>query len=509
MKKVSPLPFPVSRSCYIPFDILFWATAVSVAAILRFEFRFELLEPVPLGLITALLAGCNLIAGHTAHLYLNRFAVGSIGELRALTLTTFYVTMVVGTSALFFGNLLGIPRSIVLIASPLFFLQSGGLRLYLRFLRQRRHHSGSVIAPALVYGAGDAGESLIVQLQTVPNPPFIAVGLLDDDPEKQNLWLRGVPMMGNWSDLAEAQRKTGATTLIVCIPEADSSIFARAFEECRSLGMKVVVLPSLRESLGVAAKVENLGGVTLEDLVGRKQVVLEVDKVLHLLQGRRVLVTGAGGSIGSELSLQISDYSPSSLVLVDRDETLLLETESRFAEKEHQVSFVSRLLDIRDLDAVSKAFETHLPDVVFHAAALKHLPILERFPDEAWKTNVVGTINVVSSAARSGCKIFVNISTDKVADPANVLGRSKLLGDRVVSWFANETRMPLISVRFGNVLGSRGSLVPVLANRIRRGGPVELTHPEATRFFMSISEACQLVLQAASQGEGGMFWSWT
>lgn len=216
-----------------------------------------------------------------------------------------------------------------------------------------------------------------------------------------------------------------------------------------------------------------------------------------------MLVTGAGGSIGSELVRQISDLSPSSLVLVDRDETGLLSAAMGITGRGSGSSHQTHLADIRDHQAIDSLFDLYKPDVVFHAAALKHVSMLERFPREAWKTNVEGTLNVLRAAQRVGVSSFINISTDKAANPLNNLGKSKRLGEHLTSWFGANSGKPYVSVRFGNVLGSRGSLVPILVEQISQGGPVTLTDAKATRYFMSIPEACQLVLQAASRGAEG------
>lgn len=494
---------PQSQGVLAGFDAGFWVLAIFVAASLRLEFRFVELQFNGLLVVAAVLIVSTAGIGYLTHLYRGRFVTGSIDELDALARTAFIVTLVVGGSVVFLGNNIGIPRSLVFIAAPIFVLQSGAVRLYLRLVRLQAARGVGRGVPAIVYGAGDAAERLISQLQADSERPFTAMALLDDSVEKRNRWIRGVPMMGDWQSLRHAVENTGAKAVIVCIPRADSTLFRRVYKDSKALDLQVVVLPTLADYLRGGGVASDLRGVTIADLVGRTQVNLDTKDVLRLLRGKSVLVTGAGGSIGSELVTQIAGYSPAKLVLVDRDETLLQATESMLRRETLPPNYVSHLLDIRDEESVREAFDLHAPEVVFHAAALKHLPILEKFPDEAWKTNVLGTLNVIGNAARIGSEVCVNVSTDKAADPINVLGRSKKLGEQVTSWFAAESGKPFISVRFGNVLGSRGSLVPVLADYIEHGGPVELTHPDATRFFMSISEACQLVLQAASQGEGG------
>lgn len=484
-------------------DAIFWFFAVFIAYLLRFEFEFLAEYRFSFLLAGLTLAATHVAIGFATHLYRNRFLLASLDELVSLVTTTFLATVGVGGFAMLFGPLVGVPRSVVLIAAPFFLLQSGLFRLYKRIARLAQRGNSIGAKRAIIYGAGDAAEALIAQLQSVAVAPFTAVALLDDSSDQRNRRIRGVQVKGTWRDVAHVVRITEAQAVIVCIPRADAALFKRVHADCLRLGLEVIVMPPLNHVLQTQFSLTDLRNVSLEDLVGRSQVQLGASDISQLLFGKKILITGAGGSIGSELAVQILTYLPKEIVLVDRDETLLQSTEHRLAAEKLSVAFSSHLLDIRDEAAVREAFDQHTPEVVFHAAALKHVPILERFPDEAWKTNVLGTLNIVSNAARIDGSVFVNVSTDKAANPINVLGKSKKIGEELTAGFALQTGRPFISVRFGNVLGSRGSLVPILAEQIERGGPVEITHPDATRYFMSLSEACQLVLQAASQGEGG------
>jgi len=242
---------------------------------------------------------------------------------------------------------------------------------------------------------------------------------------------------------------------------------------------------------------------TLEELLGHEDVDTGVHAVAGFLTGRRVLVTGAGGSIGSELARQIAAYGPAELTLLDRDETGLQQTQLSIAGHGLLDTRDVVLTDIRDRDSLVQVFASRRPEIVFHAAALKHLPLLEQYPAEGWKTNVLGTLNVLSAAREAGVERFVNVSTDKAANPTSTLGATKRLAERLTAWFAEQTSEQYVSVRFGNVFGSRGSIVPVFQELIARGGPVTVTHPDATRYFMSIPEACHLVVQAAAIGSPG------
>ena len=487
----------------VPYDFTAWFVALLVAAVLRFEFRLESVPLVNTTILAVLLAGASLVVGFLTHLYRNRYVVGSLDELRVLALTIFLVTAFGGFAVVLFGNLWGLPRSTVFIAAPIFLLLSGGLRAYLRFVRLRDAQSMGTARRALVYGAGDAAEALIPQLLGVPDAPYNPVVLVDDSPQKANRWIRGVPMGGQWKDLSQLVSQHEVDTVIVAIPSATSELLSKVYADASVLGLQVVVLPTLSEYLGGRKTPSELRSVSIEDLLGRQSIDLDSALIARLIAGKRVLVTGAGGSIGSELSRQIAGFGPASLTLVDRDETGLLIATMGIESAENEPFHETYLVDIRDKDAVHALFQTRKPDVVFHAAALKHLPILEAFPHEAWKTNVEGTLNVLEASADVSVSAFVNISTDKAANPANALGKSKKLGEELTAWFGARSEKPYVSVRFGNVLGSRGSLIPVIAEQISAGGPVTITDKAATRYFMSIPEACQLVLQAAAQGEEG------
>ncbi len=262
-------------------------------------------------------------------------------------------------------------------------------------------------------------------------------------------------------------------------------------------------MPPLSEILGGKSRPSDMRDISIEDLIGRHPVDTDVKSIAGYLAGRRVLVTGAGGSIGSELCRQIVTFEPAELIMLDRDETGL--QQAQLGTSGHGLLDTKDvvLADIRDADALLRVFDERRPEVVFHAAALKHLPMLEQYPDEAWKTNVLGTLNVLEAARAVGVQTFVNISTDKAANPTSVLGHSKRVAEKLTAWMAEATGFAYLSVRFGNVIGSRGSMLPTFASLIESGGPITVTHPDVTRFFMTIPEACQLVIQAGAIGRPG------
>jgi dTDP-glucose 4,6-dehydratase len=291
-------------------------------------------------------------------------------------------------------------------------------------------------------------------------------------------------------------------TVVLAVPRADATFVRDVTARAERLGARVLVAPSVDEMLRGSRPVD-LRDVSPEELVGRRAVDTDVEAIADYVRGRRVLVTGAGGSIGSELCRQLSRFAPAELIMVDRDETALQSVQVTLSGHGLLDSREVVLADIRDATALTAVFRARRPEVVFHAAALKHLPLLEQYPAEAWQTNVMGTLNVLEAARAVDVQTFVNISTDKAANPTSVLGRSKRLAERLTAGVAQSTGRRYLSVRFGNVLGSRGSMVPLFRDLIAQGRPVTVTHPDATRYFMTIPEACHLVIQAGAIGAPG------
>jgi dTDP-glucose 4,6-dehydratase len=481
------------------FDIFAWLFAISLSVASRYDFVLNNISFGPV-VVTGLLAAIlQVIFGKFFHLYRGRFIVATFDELKALIYTTISVSFPLGIVILVFGPFISVPRSSVILATPIFLTLSGGIRVLRRYLRSKQIATGEN-QRTLIYGAGSMAESLVPQLLKDPKSQYLPIGLIDDSAEKNNRWINNIPMLGTWSELAEIVRETGAQVVIVCIARTDAMFMKRVEEDARRNGLKVIVLPTLDEVLQGHTGLRDLRALSIEDLVGRRPIDTEVESITSYLRGNTVLVTGAGGSIGSELCKQISRFIPAKLIMLDRDETGLQLAQIGVSGHGLLDTQDIVLADIREQDVLVNIFKDIKPDVVFHAAALKHLPVLEQFPDEAWKTNVLGTRNVLEAANIVGVKTFINISTDKAADPTSILGKSKKLAEGLTSWYAESTGAKYLSVRFGNVLGSRGSLLPTFSSLIESGGPLTVTHPDVTRFFMTIPEACQLVLQAGAIG---------
>ncbi|WP_082305388.1 polysaccharide biosynthesis protein [Leucobacter japonicus] len=484
-------------------DALAWAVGILAALVLRFDFNLMRIHWGWTLAVIGVTAILQLLFGWVFWLYRNRYQVGSFDEVRVLVLDVTAVLVVAWLFAYLVGYGNGIPRSTLVIAAPITFSLMGVARYVVRLYNERQLLPGMEAERTLLYGAGYLGVQTAKRLLTDAKGSILPVGFIDDDPMKRNQEVRGVRVLGGFADLADVARDTRATKVIVCIGDADATLMRQVDEVANEVGMTALVLPPLDQILRNNSVISDFQQLSIEDLIGRHPVRLETGSIASYLQDRRVLVTGAGGSIGSELCRQLARFAPRELIMLDRDETSL--QESQLSISGHGLLDTNDvvLADIRDSAALERIFLERRPEVVFHAAALKHLPMLEQYPDEAWKTNVLGTLNVLRAAEAAGVGTFVNISTDKAANPTSVLGHSKRVAEKLTAYMAERTGERYLSVRFGNVIGSRGSMLPTFRSLIESGGPVTVTHPDVTRFFMTIPEACQLVVQAGGIGRPG------
>ena len=396
-----------------------------------------------------------------------------------------------------------VPMSAVWFAGFVGLVLMAGCRYVWRLILERRQRPGSDAARVLVFGAGEGGIQVIKSMLHTPTSPYFPVGIVDDDPAKRRLSIAGVPVVGGRATVAEAAQRLHASAFLIAVPSADSSLLQELTHSAELAGLDVKVLPSVSDLLGKAPNVTDIRDLTEADLLGRHQVELDLESIATYLNGKRVLVTGAGGSIGSELCRQISRYGPRELLMLDRDESALHQVQLSTTGRALLDTPETVLCDIRDARSVESVFVARRPEVVFHAAALKHLPLLEQYPAEAVKANAWGTRNVLQAAQKVGVDRFVNISTDKAAKPISVLGYSKRVAERLTAASARSAGGFYLSVRFGNVLNSRGSVLTTFRDQIAHDGPVTVTHPDVTRFFMTIPEAVQLVIQAGAIGRPG------
>ncbi|AWB90711.1 polysaccharide biosynthesis protein [Salinibacterium hongtaonis] len=481
-------------------DAASWGVALAAAAVLRFDFDPLLVNWSALAVLWVGAAAIQFLAGWIFHLYRGRHPYGSFDEITSVLWTVLFQVVTLGITVAVFGILWDIPRRVVFLAALIVFVLMCGTRYLKRAMAERSIAPQDGAQRALVYGAGYLGGNIIRRMRTDALSAFIPVGIIDDDPNKRRVWLHGIRVLGSRNDLVDLAQSTGATVLVIAIGRADAAALRSISDAATAAGLRTMVLPSLREILEGHSRLRDLRDISIEDLIGRQPVDTQIESIADYIQGKRVLVTGAGGSIGSELCRQITRFHPAELMMLDRDETGLQAAQISIAGHGLLDTKDVVLADIRDRGALQRIFDERRPEVVFHAAALKHLPMLEQYPAEAWKTNVLGTVNVLQASMSVGVSTFVNISTDKAANPTSVLGHSKRVAEKLTAWAAETTGKKYVSVRFGNVIGSRGSMLPTFTSLIKAGGPLTVTHPDATRFFMTIPEACQLVVQAGGIG---------
>jgi FlaA1/EpsC-like NDP-sugar epimerase len=470
----------VVRYDAVPDDIWRHAAVVSVVAI-GLHWLFGMLGRVYLGRVGVATTEETLVLSSAG------FAAGGIVFAANASVDPYWVARSLPVTATFLG------LSVMLTA------RATWRRLTLRLAPVTAGEG----LPALVVGAGESGARLVHSMRSHPEAGLAPVGFLDDDP-----WMRkrrhfGVPVLGAIGELERVVLATRATTVVVAIPSASKELIKDVVDRCTELGITTKVLPSFAETLASRADVHDVRDVDMRDLLGRAAIDTDLASIAGYITGKRVLVTGAGGSIGSELCRQLHRFSPAELMMLDRDESALHAVQLSIHGRALLDSSDVVLNDIRDEVALRRVFEDRRPEVVFHAAALKHLPMLEQYPHEALKTNVLGTANVLEASSAVGVSTFVNISTDKAADPTSVLGYSKRAAERLTADMARRAEGAYLSVRFGNVLGSRGSVLHTFTAQIEAGGPVTVVHPDVTRFFMTVEEAVQLVIQAGAIGEDG------
>lgn len=383
--------------------------------------------------------------------------------------------------------------SIAVLATP---------RLAVRFLHARRKRLGEPIR-TIVVGAGSAGQMIARESVLSDRANFRVTAFVDDDPRKLGQYLNGIRVEGRIDDLPRLIRDLGVTEVIIAMPSARGTLVRRVVEMARQSGARTRTVPSLADLVSGSVEYTALRPVEIQDLLRRDPIKTDAETVRKLAEGRTVLVTGAGGSIGSELCRQIADLRPDLLVMLDHSENLMFEIEGELRRRNPTLSFAPVVADVRDERRVRATFDRFRPFAVFHAAAHKHVPLMEENVVEAITNNVLGTRNLIDAATESGVTHFVLISTDKAVRPTSIMGATKRLAEHLVRFAASRGPRHYVAVRFGNVLGSRGSVVPTFMAQIERGGPVTVTHPDMRRYFMTIPEAVQLVLQAGALGQGG------
>lgn len=442
------------------------------------------------------------IFGYVFKLYKKVWQYASIGELlgifKAITLTIVFAAVVQGVifHDVYFRALA--------ITWMLHMLLIGGTRFSWRLYRDTYTKQADNRKRTLVVGAGAAGMMVVRQLLHNNEAELLPVAFIDDDIHKQKLEILGVPVVGGVECIENIVRKKEITNIVIAIPSLSKKELNKIFQECSKTKAKTQILPMIEDLMSGKVSVKQFRDVQVEDLLGREPVQLDSESIVDTISGKTVLVTGAGGSIGSEICRQISNFNPEKLILFGHGENSIYSIDMELRQSYFgKIEIVPVIGDIQDRARVFSVMDTYKPDVVYHAAAHKHVPLMEYNPVEAVKNNIFGTKNVVEAADTFGVKTFVMISSDKAVNPTNVMGATKRFAELIVQQMAKHSQTKFVAVRFGNVLGSRGSVIPLFKKQIQAGGPVTVTHPEMTRYFMTIPEASRLVIQAGTLARGG------
>lgn len=398
-----------------------------------------------------------------------------------------------------------LPNSMFLSIGIFELILIGGVRFAYRSLRRLK--SGFTrnkgLKRVMIVGAGAAGVMILKELRNHQDFSMVPVAFIDDNKEKMGSVINGVKVVGGRASIQETVEKLQIDEIIIAVPSASNKDRKEIINICKNTKAKTKILPGMYELIGGQVSISNIRDVQIEDLLGREEVKLDLDELTGFLNNKVVMITGGGGSIGSELARQVVKYRPKKLILVDVYENALYDFQQELKRSTYALDFEAIILSVRDKVAIDRAFESIRPDIVFHAAAHKHVPLMEKSPDEAIKNNVFGTLNVVRASDKYKAEKFVLVSTDKAVNPTNVMGASKRVAEKIVRAYNDVSETDFVAVRFGNVLGSNGSVIPLFKKQIAEGGPVTVTDTRVIRYFMTIPEASQLVLQAGAMAKGG------
>ena len=490
------------------FDIIAIQLAAFLAILTRFEFRIHTIEPLFIDTLVhyaVLNTFCSICIFAAYRMYSTLWSFASIMDF-------FNVVKAVLISSVF--QFIGIhmlawpiPRSFIVLYIGWLGIATVFPRMMIRILRGGRRIPlqaiGKQAIPVMLIGAGEAGSII---LQEFKNSKFVEkeiVCVIDDDPKKWGTFIHGVPVVGGRRKITQSVVRFGIQEIVLAIPTLKPHERKNIINICQQTGCKMSTLPGIYQLINCDVKVSMLRDVQIEDLLGREAVRTDLESIMSYVKDQKVMVTGGGGSIGSELCRQIADDQPKQLIIIDNYENAAYELQMELGRKHPELDVIVLIVSVQNRRKIREIFEQYKPDLVFHAAAHKHVPLMEYSPCEAIKNNVFGTMNVASEANRLGVKRMVLISTDKAVRPTNIMGASKRICEMVIQTYNQRSKTEYVAVRFGNVLGSNGSVVPLFKQQIREGGPVTVTHPDIIRYFMTIPEAVSLVLQAGAYAQGG------
>lgn len=497
----------ISRRFFlVAYDICISSIAAIVALIIRYDFRYDTIAPEFLESVIAFIPYGMLITITTFYLlrlYHSLWAFAGVTEMQNVVIACMIASLLQGIGL----HLLSapVPRSYYFIYA---FVLLGGTvssRFCYRLVRGMKHKKQNKKngIQVMLIGAGEAGNVIIKEIVTSAFSRMIVRCIIDDDPNKWGKYIQGIRITGGRDKIIENVNFYGINEIIIAMPIASKKVIRELIEICQETDCTLRTLPGMYQLVNGEINVSKLRNVEVEDLLGREPVSVDIDSILEYVQDKKVLVTGGGGSIGSELCRQIASHNPKELIVVDIYENAAYDLQQELVILYPDLQLSVLVASVRNTNRINSIFEMYRPEIVYHAAAHKHVPLMETSPNEAIKNNVFGTFKTAYAAASYGTKKFVMISTDKAVNPTNIMGASKRLCEMIIQIFNNNYATEFVAVRFGNVLGSNGSVIPVFQRQIEAGGPVTVTHPDIIRYFMTIPEAVSLVLQAGAFARGG------
>ncbi|WP_281950375.1 nucleoside-diphosphate sugar epimerase/dehydratase [Nitrosophilus kaiyonis] len=510
ISKIETLLKPTKTKRFLFFllsDIFLFTISFILAFLLRFDFNIPDNYKSSIIFWTPIFVFVKIGVLYLSNIYNINWRFVSLRELFKISFDLFLVSFIFFIINWFLQlnlNHFSIPKSIIIIDFAISLILIGILRIskriYLEIFSVKKSGKNT-----LIIGIGATGERIARGL--IKDTQYNPVAFVDDDPNKIGTIIHGIPVLGKIKDIPYIIKENKIETVILAIPSLNHKDIKKIHNLIKDLGtQEIKIVPSLKNlPENIEITVKSLKDISIEDLLFREEIKIDRDQIFNLLKNKKILVTGAGGSIGSEIVRQLIDFKPNSIIAFEIDETELHNLTLELSEKlkNSEIEFIPIVGDVKDIEKLDKIFQKYIPDIIFHAAAYKHVPLMEYFPEEAVKTNVFGTYNLTYMSIKYNVKKFINISTDKAVNPTSIMGATKRFAEIICNSFNQLNKTKFISVRFGNVLGSRGSVIPIFLEQIKKGGPVTVTHPEMKRYFMTIPEAVLLVFQAAAMGSGG------
>ena len=497
------------RTCLVIYDVISIIFASYMAVMIRYEFRLDEVPEhflTPVSRFLALNILLTLCIFYLFRMYHSLWAFAGETELQNLVMACVVSTMVDSVGLQFFKTAgQPVPKSYYFLYMFILISMIFASRFSYRFLRSQKHklQNKKNVISVMVIGAGEAGNVIIKEIVNSNFSTMVIKCIIDDDKEKWGRYIQGIKVTGGRDKIIESADIYDIDEIIVAMPAISRSELRQILEICKETNCKLRSLPGMYQLVNGEVNVSKLRDVEVEDLLGRDPICVDLDSILGYVQNKTVLVTGGGGSIGSELCRQIASHKPQQLVILDIYENNVYDIQQELKTKYPELKMTVLIASVRNTNRMNWIFEQYKPDIVYHAAAHKHVPLMEDSPNEAVKNNVFGTWKTVQAAAFYGVKKFVLISTDKAVNPTNIMGASKRICEMIIQTFNNHYETEFVAVRFGNVLGSNGSVIPLFRKQILAGGPVTVTHPDIIRYFMTIPEAVSLVLQAGAYAKGG------